>query len=104
MTVTLSNPEITVNIDKPESEEGKRVLTAQSACDNRADIEKKNSMKHLVYLSLGLLLCLAAADAMAAPAAETAGQVLAKLNKMTPEQRQKTLVEKAKAEGEIVIL
>jgi iron(III) transport system substrate-binding protein len=98
MTVTLSNPEITVNIDKPESETS---LTAQSACDNRADIEKKNSMKHLVYLSLGLLLCLAAGDAMAAPAIETAGQVLAKLAKMTPEQRQKTLVEKAKAEGEV---
>src|SRR4029434_7306704 len=97
MTVTLSNPEITVNIDKPENEIS---LTGQSACDNRADIEKKNSMKHLVYLSLGLLLCLAAGDAMAAPAIETAGQVLAKLAKMTPEQRQKTLGEKAKAEGD----
>jgi hypothetical protein len=51
-------------------------------------------MKHLVSLSVGLLLCLAAGDALAAPAAETAGQVLAKLAKMTPEQRQKTLVEK----------
>jgi len=58
-------------------------------------------MKHLVYLSLGLLWCLAAGDALAAPAAETAGQVLAKLAKMTPEQRQKTLVEKAKAEAEV---
>src|SRR4030095_6001872 len=92
------NPEITVNIDKPESETS---LTAQSACDNRADIEKKNSMNHRVYLSLGLLLCLAAGDAMAAPAIETAGQVLAKLAKITPEHRQKTLVEKAKAEGEV---
>ena len=92
--MTLSNPEITVNIDKPESETS---LTAQSACDNRADIEKKNSMKHLVYLSLGLLLCLAAGGAMAAPAIETAGQVWAKLAKMTPEQRQKIVVEKAKS-------
>ena len=46
-------------------------------------------------------MCLAAGGAMAAPAAETAGQVLAKLAKMTPEQRQKTLGEKAKAEGEV---
>jgi iron(III) transport system substrate-binding protein len=58
-------------------------------------------MKHLLYLSLGLLLCLAAGDGLAAPAAETAGQVLAKLAKMTPERRQKTLVEKAKVEGEV---
>ena len=50
---------------------------------------------------MGLLLCLAEGDAIAAPAAETAGQVLAKIVKMTPEQRQKTLVEKAKAEGEV---
>ena len=64
-------------------------------------MENKNSMKHLVYLAVGLLLYLAAGDAMAAPAAETAGQVLAKLAKITPEQRQKTLVEKAKAEGEV---
>jgi hypothetical protein len=58
-------------------------------------------MKHLVSLSVGLLLCLAPGDTLAAPAAETAGQVLAKLAKMTPEQRQKTLGEKAKAEGEV---
>jgi iron(III) transport system substrate-binding protein len=55
-------------------------------------------MKRLICLSLGLILCLAAGDTVAA---ETTGQVLAKLNNMTPEQRQKTLVEKAKAEGEV---
>ena len=32
-------------------------------------------------------------------AAETAGQILAKLSKLPPEQRQKVLVEKAKGEG-----
>jgi len=58
-------------------------------------------MKHLVYLTLGLILFLAASHALAAPAVETAGQVLAKLNNITPEQRQKTVVEKAKSEGEI---
>jgi iron(III) transport system substrate-binding protein len=34
-------------------------------------------------------------------AAETAGSVLAKVNKLPPDQRQKTLIEKAKAEGEV---
>lgn len=34
-------------------------------------------------------------------ATETAGSVLAKLNKLPPERRQKTLVEKARAEGEV---
>ena len=58
-------------------------------------------MKHLVYLTLGLIFFLAAGHALAATAAETAGQVLAKLNNITPEQRQKTLVEKAKADGEV---
>ena len=64
-------------------------------------LKEKNNMNYLVYLSLGLLLYLTAGDATAAPAAETTGQVLAKLAKMTPEQRQKTLVEKATAEGEV---
>ena len=59
-------------------------------------------MKRFVYVLLGLLLHLSASVATAAaPASETAGQILARLNKMTPEQRQKTLVEKAKGEGEI---
>jgi iron(III) transport system substrate-binding protein len=58
-------------------------------------------MKHLVDLAVGLIFFLAAGLALAAPAAETAGQVLGKLNNITLEQRQKTLVEKAKAEGEV---
>ena len=58
-------------------------------------------MKHLVYLLLGLLLQLPVSDTVAAPAAQNAGQLLAKLNNVTPEQRQKTLAEKAKAEGEV---
>jgi iron(III) transport system substrate-binding protein len=59
-------------------------------------------MKRLVYLLLRLFLHLSASVATAAaPATETAGQILARLNKMTPEQRQKTLVEKAKPEREI---
>jgi hypothetical protein len=36
-----------------------------------------------------------------AAAAETAGAVLAKLNKLPAEQRQKALIEKAKTEGEV---
>jgi iron(III) transport system substrate-binding protein len=111
MTVTLSNPEITVNIDTSGSaalgSANAISLTAQSVWDNRRSIstaprlEKKTCMKHLVYLTLGLILFLAASHALAAPAVETAGQVLAKLNNITPEQRQKTLVEKAKSEGEV---
>ena len=39
--------------------------------------------------------------AYAAAPAETAGQILARVNKLPPDQRQKVLVEKAKAEGEV---
>ena len=54
-------------------------------------------MKFRVYLLLGLFLQLSASVATAAaPATETAGQILAKLSKMIPDQQQKTLVEKAK--------
>ena len=42
------------------------------------------------------------APAYAAAAAETAGQILARVNKLPADQRQKVLVEKAKAEGEVV--
>jgi hypothetical protein len=41
------------------------------------------------------------APAYAAAPAETAGQILARVNKLPPDQRQKVLVEKAKAEGEV---
>jgi iron(III) transport system substrate-binding protein len=40
-------------------------------------------------------------SAYSGAASETAGQILAKLSKLPPEQRQKQLVEKAKAEGEV---
>lgn len=39
--------------------------------------------------------------AYGAAAAETAGQILAKLNKLPPDQRQKVLIEKAKGEGQV---
>jgi iron(III) transport system substrate-binding protein len=58
-------------------------------------------MKRAVYLSLAVLLFLAPGRAMAAAPLETAGQILARINKLTPEQRQKTLMEKAKSEGEV---
>jgi iron(III) transport system substrate-binding protein len=59
-------------------------------------------MKQLVSVVLSLALLFSAeAAAIAGSAPETAGTVLAKLNKLSPEQRQKTLVEKAKAEGEV---
>jgi iron(III) transport system substrate-binding protein len=40
-------------------------------------------------------------SAYSGAAPETAGQILAKLNKLPPEQRQKQLADKAKAEGEV---
>jgi len=59
-------------------------------------------MKQAVPLVLGLtLFFISASAAIGASAPETAGTVLARLNKLSPEQRQKTLVEKAKAEGEV---
>jgi iron(III) transport system substrate-binding protein len=58
-------------------------------------------MKHTFYLSLAALFFLTPGGLMAAAPLETAGQILAKINKLTPEQRQKTLVEKAKSEGEV---
>jgi hypothetical protein len=39
--------------------------------------------------------------AFAGAAPDTAGQLLAKLGKLAPEERQKILVEKAKTEGEV---
>lgn len=42
-----------------------------------------------------------AATLCAASALESAGQVLARLNKLVPAERQKALIEKAKAEGEV---
>ena len=59
-------------------------------------------MKRWNFRAVILLLVIFAANAtFAGTPPETAGQVLAKLNNLAPEQRQKTLVEKARAEGEV---
>jgi iron(III) transport system substrate-binding protein len=55
----------------------------------------------LVTLFASLLLAAATGAGTARAATETAGSVLAKLNKLPAEQRQKTLAEKARAEGEV---
>ena len=54
-----------------------------------------------MIFAVGILSCAIAAATHAAGAAETAGQVLARLSKLPPAERQKTLIEKAKAEGEV---
>lgn len=48
-----------------------------------------------------LLMSLSASAAFAGAAGDTAGSILAKLSKLPAEQRQKILVEKARAEGEV---
>jgi len=58
-------------------------------------------MKSLLAFSVATALCSFSAAVHAAAATETAGQILAKISKLPAEQRQKTLVEKAKAEGEV---
>jgi len=58
-------------------------------------------MKHGLRLIFGVLMLFAPARALAGAASETAGAILARLNKLPPEQRQKILVEKAKTEGEV---
>src|SRR6266850_2502205 len=59
-------------------------------------------MKRWNFRAVILLLVIFAANAtFAGTPPETAGQVLAKLNNLAPEQRQKTLVEKARSEGEV---
>src|SRR4030095_3100311 len=55
----------------------------------------------IVRLLVLVLLVLTANAAFAGAAAESAGQILAKLSKLSPDQRQKTLIEKARAEGEV---
>ena len=53
-------------------------------------------------IALGLVALLGTAlKAHAAAPAESAGQILAKVNKLPADQRQKVLAEKAKAEGEV---
>ena len=58
-------------------------------------------MLKLASLIAGPVLAAAIDHDRARAATETAGSVLAKLNKLPPEQRQKTLVEKARAEAEV---
>ena len=58
-------------------------------------------MKLYVQIVLAFLLALPPSVVLAGAAPEPAGAVLAKLNKLPPDQRQKILVEKAKAEGEV---
>ena len=58
-------------------------------------------MLKLVLLIGGLFLAPVIHHDTVRAATETAGSVLAKVNKLLPEQRQKTLVEKARAEGEV---
>lgn len=58
-------------------------------------------MNRLVLIAIGVLLGACAGHGFAATATETAGSILAKLNKLPAEQRQKILLEKARAEGEV---
>ncbi len=58
-------------------------------------------MNLIVLLLATVFFAAAAAPAHAAAPAETAGQILAKVSKLPADQRQKVLMEKAKAEGEV---
>jgi iron(III) transport system substrate-binding protein len=58
-------------------------------------------MRWAIGLVFVLFIAGATPHAYAGAAAETAGSVLAKVNKLPPDQRQKTLIEKAKTEGEV---
>src|SRR5262245_27754840 len=58
-------------------------------------------MKSLLAFSVATALCSFSAAVHAAAATETAGQILAKISKLPAEQRQKTLIEKARGEGEV---
>jgi iron(III) transport system substrate-binding protein len=58
-------------------------------------------MKPFVQIAIAFLLALSPAAVIAGAAPESAGSVLAKVNKLPPDQRQKVLMEKAKAEGEV---
>ncbi|MGZ8442687.1 MAG: hypothetical protein ACXW6K_05420 [Candidatus Binatia bacterium] len=59
-------------------------------------------MKKLFLVLLALFSLVShAASLFAGAAPETAGQILARISKLAPEQRQATLTEKAKVEGEV---
>ncbi len=57
--------------------------------------------KLIVLLVAAVFFASAAAPTHAAAPAETTGQILAKVSKLPAEQRQKVLMERAKAEGEV---
>jgi iron(III) transport system substrate-binding protein len=54
-----------------------------------------------ILATLALATSLYPPSAYSGAAAETAGQILARLSKLPPDQRQKQLADKAKAEGEV---
>ena len=58
-------------------------------------------MKSFLQFAFAFLLALSPSLVAGGAAPETAGSVLAKVNKLPPDQRQKVLIEKAKAEGEV---
>jgi iron(III) transport system substrate-binding protein len=58
-------------------------------------------MNKFVLMAIAILPVLCMSREAVGAAAETAGSVLARLNKLPADQRQKTLIEKAKAEGEV---
>jgi iron(III) transport system substrate-binding protein len=58
-------------------------------------------MKRIIQFLLMVILIIANAATYAAAPAETSGAILARLNKLPAEQRQKQLIERARAEGEV---
>ena len=58
-------------------------------------------MKRIIQFLLMVFLIIANAATYAAAPAETSGAILARLNKLPAEQRQKQLIERARAEGEV---
>jgi len=58
-------------------------------------------MRRIIQIALVQLLVAGVVSAHAGVAPESAGTVLARINKLPPEQRQKQLMERAKAEGEV---
>ena len=60
-------------------------------------------MKQTIRIMLVFSLVLTLMTVRTAMAGETAGQILAKLEQLSPEERKKVLIEGAKKEGEIII-
>ncbi len=60
-------------------------------------------MKKMMVAGLIFSLAFSLIIARGVTAQETAGQILAKLNNLPPEKRQKALIEGAKLEGEVTI-